>query len=51
MFEAGGNMEAAALEKDELALIEEYLPAMADEATVRATLTYVYIYIHVCMYI
>jgi len=35
MFEAGGKMEAAALEKTELAILEGYLPAIADEATVR----------------
>ena len=35
MFEKGGNADAAEAEKFELALLEEYLPAMADEATVR----------------
>lgn len=36
MFEKGGKDEAAAKEKFELAILEEYLPSMADEATVRA---------------
>ncbi|KAL1512209.1 hypothetical protein AB1Y20_005472 [Prymnesium parvum] len=35
MFEKGGKTEAAAKEKFELALIQEYLPRMADESTVR----------------
>eukprot|EP00966_Prymnesium_polylepis_P326920 7382795-Prymnesium_polylepis.1 len=35
MYEKGGKEEAAAKERFELALIQEYLPAMADEATVR----------------
>ena len=35
MFEKGGNKEAAEAERFELTLLEEYLPAMADEATVR----------------
>jgi uncharacterized protein YqeY len=35
MFEKGGKPEAAEAERFELALLEEYLPAMADEAAVR----------------
>lgn len=35
MFEKGGKTEAAEKEKFELAILEEYLPSMADEPTVR----------------
>ena len=35
MYEKGGKMEAAAKERFELDIMQEYLPAMADEATVR----------------
>jgi uncharacterized protein YqeY len=35
MFEKGGKTEAADAERAELAILEEYLPAAADEATVR----------------
>ena len=35
MFEGGGKDEAAAVEHFELAILQEYLPQMADEATVR----------------
>ena len=35
MFASAGKTEAADAEKFELAILEEYLPAMADEATVR----------------
>jgi uncharacterized protein YqeY len=35
MFEQGGNSAAADAERFELAILEEYLPAMADEQTVR----------------
>ena len=33
MFEGGGKAEAAAVEHYELAILQEYLPTMADEAT------------------
>ena len=35
MFEGGGKAEAAAAEQFELTILQEYLPTMADEATVR----------------
>jgi hypothetical protein len=35
-FEAGGRPEKAAAERAELALIESFLPGLADEATTRA---------------
>ena len=35
MFDDAGKTEAADKERFELAILEEYLPAMADEATVR----------------
>jgi len=35
MFEGAGKTDMADAEKFELAILEEYLPAMADEATVR----------------
>ena len=35
MFEKGGNTEAADAERAELAILDEYLPAAADETTVR----------------
>ena len=35
MYEKGGKVEAAAKEKYELDIMQEYLPAMAYEATVR----------------
>ena len=35
MFEDGGKAEAAAAEQFELTILQEYLPTMADEATVR----------------
>lgn len=35
MYEKAGKSEAAASEKFELSILEEYLPEMADEATVR----------------
>jgi len=35
MFEKGGKMDAAEAERFELAILEEYLPSMAEEATVR----------------
>jgi hypothetical protein len=39
MFEAGGKMEAAAVERAELAILEGYLPTIADETTVRGWIT------------
>jgi hypothetical protein len=35
MFEAGGKMEAAAKEREELKIIEAYLPTLAGEAVVK----------------
>ena len=35
MYEQGGKADAAEAERVELAILEEYLPQMADEATVR----------------
>jgi len=35
-FEAGGRAEQAAAEREELAVIQEFLPSFADEATTRA---------------
>lgn len=35
-FEAGGRDEQAAQEREELAVIEAFLPSLADEATTRA---------------
>jgi uncharacterized protein YqeY len=35
-FESGGRPELAAAEREELAVIQEFLPSLADEATTRA---------------
>ncbi len=35
-FEKAGREDRAAVERDELAVIEEFLPSLADEATTRA---------------
>ncbi len=38
-FESAGRPERAAAERAELAILEEFLPALADEATTRAWVT------------
>lgn len=38
MYDAGGRTELAAVERAELAVIEEFLPAMMDEAATRAAI-------------
>lgn len=38
MFDAGGRTELAAIERAELAVIEEFLPRMMDEAATRAAI-------------
>ncbi|MFM7378580.1 MAG: GatB/YqeY domain-containing protein [Erythrobacter sp.] len=38
MYDAGGRVELAAVERAELAVIEEFLPQMMDEAATRAAI-------------
>lgn len=38
MYDAGGRTELAAVERAELAVIEEFLPAMLDEAATKAAI-------------
>ncbi|ASJ91241.1 GatB/YqeY domain-containing protein [Porphyrobacter sp. CACIAM 03H1] len=38
MYDAGGRTELAAVERAELAVIEEFLPAMMDEAATKAAI-------------
>ena len=38
MYDAGGRMELAAVERAELAVIEEFLPQMMDEAATKAAI-------------
>ena len=38
MYDAGGRAELAAVERAELAVIEEFLPAMMDEAATKAAI-------------